>query len=74
MRLSEFWVLADDVFGSLRARSLTADLVIGELDDRTCAAALEQGVEPRRVWEALCESAGVPPAQRYGALDRRRRA
>lgn len=74
MRISEFWAVADDVLGSARARSLVADLVLGELGDRTAQRALEEGVAPGAVWTALCDALEVPAARRSTALDRRRRA
>ncbi len=74
MRRSEFWVVADDVLGAVRARSLVADLVLGELGDRTAQRALEDGVEPGAVWTALCDALDVPPTRRFTALDERRRA
>ncbi len=74
MRRSEFWVVADDVLGAVRARSLVADLVLGELGDRTAQRALEDGVEPGAVWTALCDALDVPPTRRLTALDERRGA
>lgn len=74
VRRSDFWVLADDVLGAVAGRSLVADLVLGDLGDRTAAAALEDGVEPGTVWTALCDALDVAPGRRYSALDQRRRA
>lgn len=74
MRRSEFWVVADDVLGPARARTLVADLVLGALQDRTAERALEDGVEPGAVWTALCDALDVPASQRFAALDQRRRA
>lgn len=74
MRRSEFWVLADDVLGASRARTLVADLVLGDLGHRTGERALDDGEDPGAVWAALCEALDVPPARRYAALDQRRGA
>lgn len=72
MRLSEFWVLADEVFGAGYSRSLAADLVLGALDGRTVDAALDAGVPPRDVWVALCDATDVPEERRWGQQRRRR--
>lgn len=74
MRRSEFWVVAEDVLGAARARSLVADLVLGDLGDRTAQRALDDGVEPGAVWTALCDALDVPATRRFTALDERRRA
>ncbi len=60
MRLSDFWRLMDDEFGAHYSRSLAGDLVIGELGDRTALDALRAGIDPRRVWEAVCTVQEVP--------------
>ena len=73
MRLSEFWVLADEVFGAVYARTLTADLVLGALGDRTADQALADGVPPRDVWVALCDVMDVPESRRWGQQRPRRR-
>lgn len=72
MRYSEFWELVTDVFGPI-GRTLVADQVLTVLDDRTGAQALDDGVEPREVWWALCDAMEVPAADRWGS-DRRRPA
>ena len=74
VRRSEFWVVAEDVLGAARARSLVADLVLSDLGDRTAQRALEDGVEPGGVWTALCDALDVPAGRRFTALDERRRA
>ncbi|MDF2848499.1 MAG: hypothetical protein K0R97_2481, partial [Oerskovia sp.] len=54
VRYREFWQLVDEVFGSAYGRALTRDQVLGALGDRTAVQAIEDGVEPRHVWHALC--------------------
>ena len=71
MRNREFWELVDEVFGSAQGRALTAELVLGALGDRTALQALEDAVEPREVWHALCDALDVPEARRFGADVRR---
>ncbi|MBU9764653.1 DUF3046 domain-containing protein [Mycobacterium sp. TNTM28] len=60
MRLTEFHDLVDGQFGSMRGRSLLVDHILGELGGRTAAQAIEDGVEPRSVWRALCADFDVP--------------
>ncbi|WP_084076766.1 DUF3046 domain-containing protein [Demequina sp. NBRC 110057] len=66
MRLSEFWALADDVFGAAYARSLARDLALDRFSSLTVAEALETGAAPRDVWHAWCEQMDVPARQRDG--------
>ncbi|NMR19528.1 DUF3046 domain-containing protein [Cellulomonas fimi] len=73
MRYREFWRLVDEVFGETYGRTLAADQVLGALENRTAARALEDGVEPRTVWHALCDAMDVPEPRRWG-LDRERPA
>jgi len=71
VRNREFWQLVDEVFGPRYGRTLAADQVIGDLDDRTATEAIEAGVEPRTVWHALCDAMDVPDEQRWGQDVRR---
>ncbi len=66
MRYREFWDLVDDVFGRAYGRSLTSDQVLDALDGRTAARAIDDGVEPRVVWHALCDAMQVPDQRRWG--------
>ncbi|NAZ74765.1 MULTISPECIES: DUF3046 domain-containing protein [Kineococcus] len=66
MRVSEFWTLVEDEFGTAYGRSLAADQVLLALDDRTAQQALDAGVEPKEIWLALCEAMDVPQARRLG--------
>lgn len=66
MRVSEFWTLVDDEFGSAYGRSLAADHVLLVLGDRTPRQALDGGVEPKEIWLALCEAMDVPAERRLG--------
>ncbi|AIY46306.1 MULTISPECIES: DUF3046 domain-containing protein [Mycolicibacterium] len=63
MRLTEFNDLVEGQFGSMRGRSLLVDHVLTALDGRTAAQAIEDGVEPRSVWRALCADFDVPREQ-----------
>jgi len=65
MRRSEFLRAVDLEFGA-RASTLTTDLVLDALGNRTAAEALEAGLAPREIWLALCAETDVPPERRYG--------
>lgn len=67
MRLREFWALVDEVLGQAYGRAVATDQVLGELDGKTAAEALDVGVEPRDVWHALCDALDVPEPQRWGS-------
>jgi hypothetical protein len=66
MRLSSFWQLMADEFGAGYSRVLARDLVLGELEHRTAAEAIEAGVDPRTVWFALCRAQDVPESRWWG--------
>ena len=66
MRLREFYTLLDAVFGPEYARTLGREMVLTELDSRTADQALDDGVDPRDVWHALCDAMEVEPARRDG--------
>lgn len=63
MRLTEFHELVRDQFGTMRASSMLVDHVLADFDGRTAAQAIEDGVEPRAVWRALCADFDVPRDQ-----------
>lgn len=66
MRHTLYWDLMNDEFGSIRAASLHTDLALSTLGSLTPAEAFEAGHEPRAVWLAVCEAAGVPEDRRLG--------
>jgi len=66
VRYREFWDLVDDVLGRAQGRVMVAELVVGGLDGRTAQQALDDGVDPRDVWHALCDELDVPDPQRWG--------
>jgi hypothetical protein len=65
MRHSEFWESMDHAFGPAYAKSLASDLVIGALGSRSAAEALDAGVDPRQVWDALCDAMEVDESVRW---------
>lgn len=62
MRLTEFHGLVEEQFGSVRAASMLVDHVLTGLG-RTAQQAIEDGVDPRDVWRALCADFDVPRDQ-----------
>jgi hypothetical protein len=63
VRLTQFHVLVDDRFGSVRGASLLVDHVLTGFGGRTAAQAIEDGIDPRDVWRALCADFDVPRDQ-----------
>lgn len=63
VRLTEFNELVEGQFGAVRGRSLLLDHVLAGLGGRTAAQAIEDGVDPRDVWRALCADFDVPRDQ-----------
>jgi hypothetical protein len=63
VRLTEFHDLVEGQFGRVRGASLLVDHVLAGLDGRTAAQAIEDGVDPRDVWRALCADFDVPRDQ-----------
>lgn len=63
MRLTQFRELVVERFGSVRGASLLVDHVLTGLGGRTAEQAIEDGVDPRDVWWALCADFDVPRDQ-----------
>lgn len=63
MRLTEFHELVEQQFGPVRGASIIVDHVLSGLDGRTSVRAIEDGVDPRDVWRALCADFDVPRDQ-----------
>ncbi|MBG0739309.1 DUF3046 domain-containing protein [Paeniglutamicibacter antarcticus] len=66
MRISDFWRLMDDEFGAGYSRVLAGDLVLSEAGGRSAQEALQAGLDPRLVWQAVCQMQDVPPERRLG--------
>jgi hypothetical protein len=62
MRLTEFQELVEGQFGPVRGASMLVDHVLTAFG-RTPAQAIEDGVDPRDVWRALCAEFDVPRDQ-----------
>ncbi|WP_253182846.1 DUF3046 domain-containing protein [Arthrobacter sp. SW1] len=56
----------DDEFGSGYARVLAGTLVLAGVGGRTADQALAAGLEPRKVWLAICDVQDVPEERRLG--------
>ncbi|MGZ4617520.1 MAG: DUF3046 domain-containing protein [Frankiaceae bacterium] len=64
MRLTEFWRLMEDQFGSSYAASLAQDHVLYGLGGATVSQALDRGDDPKRVWQRVCDEFEVPANRR----------
>ena len=53
-----------DEFGAARAAAVARDHVLADLGGRTVDEALEAGLDPRRVWLAVCDAYEVPSTRR----------
>lgn len=58
-----------DEFGDRYAHTLAQSQNLTALGGRSVAQALDDGVSPREVWDALCDHMGVPAERRLG-IDR----
>jgi hypothetical protein len=63
VRLQEFNERVVLRFGASYGPSVLVDHVLPGLDGRTAAQAIEDGIEPRDVWRALCVDFDVPREQ-----------
>ncbi|MDS1112854.1 DUF3046 domain-containing protein [Gordonia westfalica] len=60
MRLTEFTELMTTEFGVSRADSILVDHVLTEFGGRSGAQAIDDGIDPREVWVAICRDFDVP--------------
>ncbi|HKI39507.1 MAG: DUF3046 domain-containing protein [Mycobacterium sp.] len=63
VRLTEFHERVVLRFGAAYGSSVLVDHVLTGFNGRTAAQAIEDGVEPRDVWRALCVDFDVTPEQ-----------
>ena len=63
MRLTEFHERVTLRFGATYGASVLADYVLSGFGGRTAAQAIEDGIDPREVWRALCVDFDVPREQ-----------
>jgi hypothetical protein len=60
VRRTEFHELVEGQFGQVRGASMLVDHVLSQFGGRTAVQAIEDGVDPREVWRALCADFDVP--------------
>jgi hypothetical protein len=65
MREREFWQLLEEVFGRSYGRALPHDQQLTDLNGMSVVEALDSGVEPRVVWNVLCNQMQVPDSKRW---------
>ncbi|MEE1296709.1 MAG: DUF3046 domain-containing protein [Bifidobacterium sp.] len=66
MREREFWELLEETFGCSYGRALAHDQGLTKLHGMSVVEALAEGVEPRVVWNVLCDQMDVPDSRRWG--------
>lgn len=64
MRITEFRRLMSDEFGRVRSEMLARDHVFTAFGGRTADQALEAGMDPKDVWQAVCDDFDVPAERR----------
>jgi hypothetical protein len=64
MRITVFRKMMDDEFGEMRAATISADHMFAALGGVTVDGAIEAGLEPTAIWQAVCEEFGVPDSRR----------
>jgi len=64
MRLTVFWDKMRAQFGDAYATSVARDYVLSGLGGRTVDQALAEGIEPKAVWQAVCEAFEIPEKSR----------
>jgi hypothetical protein len=60
VRLTDFRERVELEFGRMRGDSILVDHVLTALGGKSAAQAIEDGVDPRDVWRALCAEFDVP--------------
>jgi hypothetical protein len=51
-------------FGDVYAQSVAKDYVFGNLGERTIERALADGLDPKVVWQTVCDAFNVPENMR----------
>lgn len=62
----EFWQLVNEIFGRTLGSSIVHDLKLSALRNMSALEALRSGIEPRVVWNILCDHMDVDDAHRWG--------
>jgi hypothetical protein len=64
VRLTVFWEKMRAQFGDAYAASVAKDTALADLGGRTVDQALAEGMEPKAVWQAVCEAFEIPEKSR----------
>jgi DUF3046 family protein len=64
VRLTVFWQKMRGQFGDAYAASVAKDYVLAGLGGRTVDQALAEGIEPKVIWQAVCEAFEIPEESR----------
>ncbi|MGP9527545.1 MULTISPECIES: DUF3046 domain-containing protein [Micrococcaceae] len=68
MKISDFWRNMEAEFGQRYSHVLADSMALTELDSLTASEAIDKGIKPKQVWEALCLAQDVP-AERWLGID-----
>jgi len=68
VKISDFWRNMESEFGPRYSHVLADSMALTELDSLTPAEALNKGVKPKQIWEALCRAQDVP-VERWLGVD-----
>ncbi|MGV2952934.1 DUF3046 domain-containing protein [Glutamicibacter sp. AGC46] len=68
MKISDFWRNMENEFGARYSHVLADSMALTELGSLTAAQALDKGVKPKQIWEALCKAQDIP-AERWLGVD-----
>lgn len=64
MREAEFWTRLESVLPDGYARVWAGQVVLAELEGRTCAEALAAGLPVKRIWRAVWSQLELPSTMR----------
>ncbi len=64
VRHTEFWSRMEGALGSAYYRAWAGQFVMAERGGRTAAEALEAGLPPKQVWDAVWRALDLPPRDR----------
>lgn len=60
MKISDFWRNMEHEFGPRYSHVLADSMALNELGSLTASEALDKGIRPKQIWEALCRAQDVP--------------
>ena len=74
MKLSRFYELVEDEFGSAFASVVLSDTKLTEFGDRVPAQLIRDGEDTREVWYSICRALEVPKERWQGKIQTKRHA